>query len=99
RRHTIFSRDWSSDVCSSDLCIASFLWLPLSLWWLFSATGGATTASSLLAHPLPLTVAVLGILYVLIGLHDMFISHSNLRRNYPRSEERRVGKREDVYDS
>src|SRR5690606_39922947 len=20
RRHTIFSRDWSSDVCSSDLC-------------------------------------------------------------------------------
>src|SRR5690606_39868507 len=21
RRHTIFSRDWSSDVCSSDLCL------------------------------------------------------------------------------
>src|SRR5690606_40417249 len=21
-RHTIFSRDWSSDVCSSDLCLA-----------------------------------------------------------------------------
>src|SRR5690606_39827086 len=24
RRHTRFSRDWSSDVCSSDLCIARF---------------------------------------------------------------------------
>src|SRR5690606_40648288 len=23
RRHTIFSRDWSSDVCSSDLCLWS----------------------------------------------------------------------------
>src|SRR5579883_1564880 len=25
RRHTIFSRDWSSDVCSSDLIYRSFL--------------------------------------------------------------------------
>src|SRR5690606_39454552 len=24
RRHTRFSRDWSSDVCSSDLCLDSF---------------------------------------------------------------------------
>src|SRR5690606_35174822 len=64
-------------------CIASLLWLPLSLWCLFSATGGSASVSALLAHPWPLTVAVLGILYVLIGLHDLFISHSNLRRNYP----------------
>src|SRR5690606_39894326 len=34
RRHTRFSRDWSSDVCSSDLveggCAAALLWLSLS---------------------------------------------------------------------
>src|SRR5207302_5022860 len=28
RRHTRFSRDWSSDVCSSDLLLPSFLYLP-----------------------------------------------------------------------
>src|SRR5690606_40990001 len=26
RRHTRFSRDWSSDVCSSDLCHLSGVW-------------------------------------------------------------------------
>src|SRR5690606_41071483 len=29
RRHTRFSRDWSSDVCSSDLHAALLPWLPL----------------------------------------------------------------------
>src|SRR5690606_30781854 len=29
RRHTRFSRDWSSDVCSSDLYYLSVEWLPL----------------------------------------------------------------------
>src|SRR5690606_39959121 len=29
RRHTRFSRDWSSDVCSSDLTRLPRLWLPL----------------------------------------------------------------------
>src|SRR5690606_17246290 len=28
RRHTRFSRDWSSDVCSSDLCMLA-LWAPV----------------------------------------------------------------------
>lgn len=64
-------------------CIASFLWLPLSLWWLLSATDGSATASAVLAQPLPLAIVILGILYVLVGLHDLFISESNLRRNYP----------------
>src|SRR5690606_39624967 len=29
RRHTRFSRDWSSDVCSSDLILDSLRWLGL----------------------------------------------------------------------
>src|SRR5690606_41072392 len=29
RRHTSFSRDWSSDVCSSDLCSASGMAQPM----------------------------------------------------------------------
>src|SRR5690606_39479413 len=28
RRHTRFSRDWSSDVCSSDLLIQALQWMP-----------------------------------------------------------------------
>src|SRR5690606_41209536 len=37
RRHTRFSRDWSSDVCSSDLffCTGGFGWLLLLLLLLF----------------------------------------------------------------
>src|SRR5690606_39827923 len=38
RRHTRFSRDWSSDVCSSDLLLATALVLP--------ATGGAVAQTS-----------------------------------------------------
>src|SRR5690606_21614201 len=30
RRHTSFSRDWSSDVCSSDLLAMSFIY---KSWW------------------------------------------------------------------
>src|SRR5690606_41040233 len=35
RRHTIFSRDWSSDVCSSDLLISPLQKLLLELVFLF----------------------------------------------------------------
>src|SRR5690606_41162497 len=31
RRHTRFSRDWSSDVCSSDLSISAFRYQPASM--------------------------------------------------------------------
>src|SRR5690606_13034265 len=32
RRHTRFSRDWSSDVCSSDLFLLSIVLLGISVW-------------------------------------------------------------------
>src|SRR5690606_7695020 len=35
RRHTRFSRDWSSDVCSSDLDLSSSVWM----WYLDRETG------------------------------------------------------------
>src|SRR5699024_11836779 len=30
RRHTRSKRDWSSDVCSSDLCFSHMAWIPLN---------------------------------------------------------------------
>src|SRR5690606_40532294 len=52
RRHTRFSRDWSSDVCSSDLSTAavnaSRLWLPTSSmnWWPTHSDGGCPSMRS-----------------------------------------------------
>src|SRR5690606_39723422 len=44
RRHTRFSRDWSSDVCSSDLVFGD---LPKHLWDLLAGREeGGTSASS-----------------------------------------------------
>src|SRR5439155_17890425 len=34
RRHTIWPRDWSSDVCSSDLRETAIHWSALAGWWL-----------------------------------------------------------------
>src|SRR5690606_10948780 len=45
RRHTIFSRDWSSDVCSSDLGDAEGIELKRDSLILIGALGGARAAS------------------------------------------------------
>ncbi len=63
--------------------ITSLVWLSLSVFWLFSATDGSFTPHALKTHMAPTTAIVLGLLFFLIGLHDLFISESNLRRNYP----------------
>src|SRR5690606_40244245 len=44
-RHTRFSRDWSSDVCSSDLGMELHVWL--NPYRAFHTTGGAVTAESM----------------------------------------------------
>src|SRR5690606_40350011 len=46
RRHTSFSRDWSSDVCSSDLVVAGFVIGLLGAYW---GSGTASIASLMLA--------------------------------------------------
>src|SRR2546429_5115702 len=82
RRHTRCSRDWSSDVCSSDLA---------SLWQEFGVSGGAASFASLpFDHPLY-------ILYssgttgrpkcIVHGAGGTLLQHHK-----ERSEERRVGK-------
>src|SRR5690606_39362829 len=82
RRHTRFSRDWSSDVCSSDL--VSFhcrskrsTYLPSArLWSPIMQAPRASTA----AHTLCRIAASLAVFSTLLAC------------GYKRSEERRVGK-------
>src|SRR5690606_39412461 len=54
RRHTRFSRDWSSDVCSSDLGLSGPAILQISSYW----QPGQTLHINLLPHlDLPLWLA------------------------------------------
>src|SRR5690606_39378375 len=81
RRHTRFSRDWSSDVCSSDLTLGV-------LFMLFSTTLILPLAVSLVyrdgqAAHFSITFA----LAAAIGLAFWL----PVRRRHSRSEERRVG--------
>src|SRR5690606_40423699 len=86
RRHTRFSRDWSSDVCSSDLMCAVLVFdkLFFSAADPFMATLLAlgTFAAGFLARPLG--GVVFGILGDRIGRKKVLV--------VSRSEERRVGK-------
>src|SRR5207247_7055902 len=79
RRHTRSTRDWSSDVCSSDL-----------LFWLCVAAigfaAGVTLASHIVSEPTALLQLTFAILLGFIGaLLALFLQKL-------RSEERRVGK-------
>src|SRR5690606_39564555 len=89
RRHTRFSRDWSSDVCSSDLdtYVAGTSPLPIEevLGWagvdfLSEAQSGDSTVS----------LGSIG-----LGLNDkqqLMVADNSHMNAFGRSEERRVGK-------
>src|SRR5690606_40592940 len=82
RRHTRFSRDWSSDVCSSDLIFALYV------------TGCVScSSSSRLAPCIPPKSFLLRLVqaFFLVGFFITSI-HISLLTVSPRSEERRVGK-------
>src|SRR5690606_40468753 len=91
RRHTRFSRDWSSDVCSSDLWISRF-----EIWpWLerFSTDVEREVVAELGGRP-DLVVGnysdgnlVATLLARRLGVTQCAIAHA-----LERSEERRVGK-------
>src|SRR5699024_12116220 len=88
RRHTRSKRDWSSDVCSSDLILIVAGGLS-SCSALFQGGGGAVIGSSFTAEDEDI-----------IGANDDYKALETALRNrlngieeeYPRSEERRVGK-------
>src|SRR5690606_39346773 len=80
RRHTRFSRDWSSDVCSSDLFVVLGKRIE-GYVGLMSSLGGTT------ATIFPLLVAGLLTLYFLFNQRIKFKDTLWIR-----SEERRVGK-------
>src|SRR5690606_40197378 len=88
RRHTRFSRDWSSDVCSSDLFN-----LPTDqLFGIHSVViivgfFGLTALSFEQAF-----IQVIGSLLGFIGLSVLLTMIQSRMRVNPRSEERRVGK-------
>src|SRR5690606_40965773 len=91
RRHTRFSRDWSSDVCSSDLTylvvmtlvplLGSFITEPAAM-----TLGALVLASSLFSRGIStrLRYASLGLLFVNVSIGGTLTPF--------RSEERRVGK-------
>src|SRR5690606_39969259 len=91
RRHTSFSRDWSSDVCSSDLVDGAALIRPLGADRLRLGVarlgggrrrgGGAVRVPHILAATLPLD---------LLAGHDRLVAGA--AGGGVRSEERRVGK-------
>src|SRR5690606_40613226 len=85
RRHTRFSRDWSSDVCSSDLAIGGLI-----------AQGATPVAAAVAGVFLHGAAGDLG--FAEPGDTRAFRPHmagltaGDIARRLPRSEERRVGK-------
>src|SRR5690606_39913728 len=82
RRHTRFSRDWSSDVCSSDLRYV--LGVFVDFWWV-----GMFPISTLIAN---LSGAFLLTWFTEGMRHKQFLSKELSIAFTTRSEERRVGK-------
>jgi len=63
--------------------IVSLAWLPLSYYLLMDATDWIVMPAALGEHPVLLTLFLFAVIYVSIGMRDMYSSESNLRRNYP----------------
>src|SRR5690606_41007818 len=80
RRHTRFSRDWSSDVCSSDLTLAMRKWRNLRF---MSRRANGKERFSILLN---LVIAAI-VFLVFVG-----IIYADAPVPRDRSEERRVGK-------
>ncbi|MDX1491127.1 MAG: FMN-binding glutamate synthase family protein [Pseudohongiellaceae bacterium] len=63
--------------------LASLIWVPSSYYLLFTKTHWSIAPSALLAQPLSLGVFLLAVLFLATGIHDLYFSESNLRKNYP----------------
>src|SRR5690606_40887129 len=90
RRHTSFSRDWSSDVCSSDLLDAyGSQLLRITLLHLTNTAWGTTSAPQWLRRQRGLTD--LGYRFI-EKMNELRIGVDLAHIHEQRSEERRVGK-------
>lgn len=63
--------------------ITSLLWIPVAFYTVWVATNGALSPVALAEHPGPVTFFGAALVFFAIGLHDMYVSDSNLRKNYP----------------
>lgn len=63
--------------------IISLLWLTLGAFFLFHVSGASFSIEAVNEHTGALVFTLCGVVFLLIGLHDMHVSDSNLRKNYP----------------
>jgi glutamate synthase domain-containing protein 2 len=63
--------------------ITSLLWLSVSFYTVLVASAGVLSPTALAEHPAPVAFFLCALAFFAIGLHDMYISDSNLRKNYP----------------
>ncbi len=61
----------------------ALIFMPLSLVWLHSSTGGEYSLSALTNAPVQLTLFLILLAWTLVGAYELFFCVSNLRRNYP----------------
>src|SRR5690606_40798743 len=90
RRHTRFSRDWSSDVCSSDLIsLWGFIWIWVGLAVVIvTFQYGANGVEGGISLPLVMLV----VLTATMALAVIMTMTADIGTEHGRSEERRVGK-------
>src|SRR5690606_40931162 len=86
RRHTRFSRDWSSDVCSSDLAMAAVVFVVMVPFASGFLRDYAVLLASLTSYGVSATVCVL------MSFRNQDRFDFSLIAKRVRSEERRVGK-------
>src|SRR5690606_39529780 len=89
RRHTRFSRDWSSDVCSSDLTMHEGIVPKGGGWAVLAALAGAAAAFGWLGREQAPLLGCLGLLALVSWRNDAVHVAVPVRL---RSEERRGGK-------
>jgi glutamate synthase domain-containing protein 2 len=63
--------------------ITSLLWIPVAFYTVWVATNGTLAPLALAENPGPVTFFACALVFFGIGVHDMYFSDSNLRRNYP----------------